>query len=276
MFGDFQRQPDRRAAVLFLVALMSASVLMVFGVWVLSLLELGDAEAALPDVGDPSDIVVELAPALDEEEPEAEAEPEPEERPEPEPRDEPAIVAPEPAEIFRPAAVRPEITMPTDIPDGELAESDGPLAEVEDTGPVGGDIRGRVGGRGTGRRAEGTSADPVVRATPPPPPPPPPRERRRARSSTEDVTKPRPRFRCEAPRAAREEGISGRVFVDLQVDEQGRLIRYNILRGPDVLQAAVRDCLREHWQEWTPARDTEGGIIAYRFRYQFPFIARNL
>lgn len=276
MFGDFQREPDRRALVIFLIALLSALVLFAFFVWILTLLELGDADAEMPAPGDPSDIVVELAPSMDEEEPEPEEEEPEEEELEPEPADEPDLVAPEPAEIFRPAAIRPEMAMPTEIPDGELAESDGPLAEAEDTGPVGGDIRGRVGGMGSGRRADGTSADPEVHVAPPPPPPPPRRERRNARSSTEDVTKPRPRFQCEAPREAREDGISGNVLTQLEVNEQGQLTRFDILRGPDVLQNAVRTCLRAHWQEWTPARDADGNLMALRFRYLFPFRARNL
>ncbi|MEM9863721.1 MAG: energy transducer TonB [Myxococcota bacterium] len=100
--------------------------------------------------------------------------------------------------------------------------------------------------------------------------------RRRPRASTESITRPRiiGNTRPEMPRAAREQGIQGVVILMLEIDENGRLRRYNIVRGPAVFHDAVRTWIRQ--ARFTPARMADGTAIPYRIQMPVPFRLRNL
>jgi hypothetical protein len=196
----------------------------------------------------------------------------PEEEPEPlepEPEREPVVASVDPNVALRPApAERPELTEPQEVPDEELEESDGPLREeTSGGGPTGGDTRGR-GGTGSGRARK--PAPP-----PPPPDPAPERERRRPEAKTEAIELGRPSFTCPEPSEVRSQGLAGVVLVDLMVDAQGRLRRFDILRGHSTLADAVRQCLKAHWQDFRPTRQADGTPVAWRWRQPFRFRARN-
>ncbi|MEM9070262.1 MAG: energy transducer TonB [Myxococcota bacterium] len=257
MFKDFQRKPQRFAIVLFLASLFVA--MSIFGGVVYAFyrhhLHLQDLaaqqEEALPEE---ETVMVEFTPP-------------PEDEPEPEPEPEPIA---EPVAVFRPAAARPVIRPPDEIPDEQLEESDAPLVDERPTGPVGGDTRGRPGGMGTAQ---------VTMEAPPPPPPPPPtmmRERRNPRVSTENVRVGRARFGCSETQEMQRLGISGVVLVSVQVDERGNLRRFDVIRGHDVLKDRVRECLRENWQRFDPAKRADGTPVAWTWRIPFRFRPRNL
>ena len=252
MFNDFQRKRDRRAFGFFILSVaLSASLVGSALAWAVYGRPI---EAPLPPEEE-EEVVVEFAPP-----------------PEPEPEPEIAEPLPQPAAVFRPAAVRPEIVTPTEIPDEELEESDAELAEAEDTGPVGGDTRGVPGGTGGGT---------TTSMAPPPPEPPPPapaaRDRREVRVSMESVRRPAiiggPRS-PEVPRAARSQGVQGVVFVRVVIDEQGRLTRYEIVRGPEIFHDAVRAWLR--LIRFSPATRADGTATAWTGMIPARFNARNL
>ena len=256
MFEFFQPQFDRRAAGMFLLArgLSSAAMAgLLYGIQVAA----GPGDEAEEEVLE-EEVLVEFAPP-----PDAEDEPEPIEEEPVEP-----VAA---AEVFRPAAARPTIAPPPDeIPDERPEESDGELAEAEASGPTGGDIRGVPGGMGGGR---------ATRMVPPPPPPPPPTTMRDGRSMrsirTAQIRTGRPRFRCAAPPQARSQGIFGTVIVQVVVNAQGQLTRYDIQRGNPVLQDATRQCLRTNWQRWAPAT-LDGRPLEHTWRAPFTYRATNI
>lgn len=253
MFQDFQARVDLRGRARFGVIVLLASTLCASTVYAAhrysSYL---DSLAPLEEEVE-EEIVVEFAPP-----------PEPEPEPEVEP-----IVEPPPAAAFRPAAPRPVIRPPDEIPDERPEESDAELSEARDTGPVGGDTRGTPGGTGT-RPAPAPEVAP-------PPPEPPPVERRRPRTSTEDIIRPRiiggPRA-PEMPLAARQQGVQGVVILMLEIDENGTLRRYNIIRGPEVFHDAVRTWIRA--VRFSAAQLPDGTTIPYRIQLPVPFRLRNL
>ncbi len=252
MFQDFERKRDWRAVGFFVVAALGASTMVGSAIayaWVRGL-------QPPPPPEEEEEVVVEFAPP-----------------PEPEPEPEPELIEPppEPQAVFRPAAVRPQIVTPTEIPDEELEESDEELVEAEDTGPVGGDTRGVPGGTGSG-----TAAPP-----PPPPPPPPeqeePRQRRQVRVSMEEIRRPQiiggPRS-PEVPRAARSAGVQGVVLVRVVIDEEGRLRQYEIVRGPEIFYDAVRAWVRQI--RFSPATRADGTAMQWIGMIPARFNARNL
>ncbi len=262
MFADFQRKRDRFAIALFALALLLSGLLLSAVAYAYH--RYGQSPVVEAEPEPEPEILVEFAP------------PEPEQ--EPEPIEEEPIVAPEPAAVFRPAAARPVITPPEDIPDARPEESSAELREERDTGPVGGDTRGVPGGRGGQTTAQAAPEPPA----PPPPPPPPPRRREREapQVSTESIRAGGPTFRCEEPPEVRAQGIAGVVLVQVAVDVDGSLKRMNILRGPAALQDVVRGCLRErpHWQagSWRPAIGPDGNPLLHAWVQPFQFRARNL
>lgn len=257
MFADFQRKRDRHAIALFALALLLAGIFLGGTVYAYSRWGTRAPEPE-PEPEPEMEIVVEFAA----------------DEPEPEPEPIEPIVQPEPVAVFRPAAPRPVITPPDEIPDARPEEREGPLTNERTTGPVGGDLRGVPGGRG----GQTTSAE--VRPEPPPPPPPPPpptrRERPRVEVESESVRPGGPRFQCVEPPEVRAQGVAGVVLVRVQVDAQGLLTRYDIVRGPELLQGVVRQCLREHWREFNAARQPDGSPIAWVWVQPFQFRARNL
>lgn len=261
MFADFQRKRDRFAIALFALALLLSGLLITAVGYAYH--RYGQSAVVEAEPEPEEEILVEFAP------------PEPEE--EPEPIEEEPIVAPEPVAVFRPAAARPVITPPDDIPDARPEESSAELRQERDTGPVGGDTRGVPGGRGGQTTAQATPEPP-----PPPPPPPPPRRRDRdaPQVSTESIRAGGPTFRCEEPPEVRAQGVAGVVLVQVAVGVDGSLQRMNLLRGPTVLQEVVRNCLRErpHWQagSWRPATGPDGNPILHAWVQPFQFRARNL
>ena len=256
MFNDFKRKRDRRAIGFFILSLaISASLVGSALAWSV----FGRQPEQAP-VEEEEEVVVEFAPP-------------PEVEPEPEPEPEVVEPPPQPAAVFRPAAVRPQIVTPTEIPDEELEESDAELTEARDTGPVGGDTRGVPGGTGTGTTTQIAPAEPP----PPPPEPPPARERRQVRVSMEEIRRPAiiggPRS-PEVPRAARSQGVQGVVLVRVVIDEQGRLRRYEIVRGPEIFYDAVRTWLRAI--RFSPATRADGTATAWTGMIPARFNARNL
>ena len=92
---------------------------------------------------------------------------------------------------------------------------------------------------------------------------------------TAQIRPGRARFRCEAPPQARSQGIFGTVIVQVVVNTQGQLTRYDIQRGHPVLQDATRQCLRSHWQRWAPAT-LEGRPVDHTWRAPFTYRATNI
>ncbi|MBO6939831.1 MAG: energy transducer TonB [Deltaproteobacteria bacterium] len=255
MFKDFQRARDWRAVGFFAVAIVGASTMVGSAIayaWVRGL-------QPAPPPEEEEEVVVEFAPP-----------------PEPEPEPEPEMIEPppEPQAVFRPAAVRPQIVTPTEIPDEELEESDEQLVEAEDTGPVGGDTRGVPGGTGSGT------------ATPPPPPPPPPpeperRERRDVRVSMENTRPPRqiggPRS-LNLPREIRSLGIQGVAIVQLLIGVDGKIKRFNIVRTPndELIRPAIREWVMNSSIVFEPARRNDGTAVPMLVTQPFRIDARNL
>ncbi|MBJ69944.1 MAG: hypothetical protein CMN31_01015 [Sandaracinus sp.] len=268
MFADFQRKRNAFGIALFLASLLLSSafiggIALAFHVY---------RPAPPPPEPGPLEEEAMMVEFAEEEEPEPLEEEEP-----PEPLEEP-IAAPEAQQVFRPAAARPAIRPPDEIPDERPEESDGPLVESEAIGPTGGDTRGVPGGRG---RGTSTMAGTAAAAPPPPPPPPPPprmEERREVETRQERVTPGRARFGCGeyVTRQMQQEGVFGTVIVQVQVDERGRLTRYDFLRGHQLLQDAARACLRANWQSFTPAPRSDGTPVSWRWRLPISFRARNL
>lgn len=151
--------------------------------------------------------------------------PEPEPPP-PEPEPEPEAPKPKPQAKPRPKVKRPELAPPKEVSKEKLKESDGPLAEAGDTGPVDGFLDGVEGGTGTARAP----------APPPPPPKPEPVVRPRSYPGNE-----RPKYSKSALRR----GIAGTVVVSFDVLEDGRVANPKIVSGPeefheDVLERVVK------------------------------------
>ena len=251
MFKDFKQSRNWRAFGLFVLAtgasvLILVSTALAYGV-------LMPARGLEPEAEEESEVMVEFAPP-----------------PEPEPEPEPEVVepAPTPEAVFRPAAVRPTIVTPDEIPEERPEESDRELSDARDTGPVGGDTRGVPGGTGRGT----TTAPP-----PPPPEPPQTRERRQVRVSMERIQKPRqisgPRS-PETPAEARRQGVQGVVMVRVIIDEQGVLRRFEIIRGNPIFHAAVREWLRKI--RYAPARRADGMATSWTGMIPARFDARNL
>nr|MCU0677161.1 hypothetical protein [Myxococcota bacterium] len=126
MFADFQRKRDRFAIALFALALLLSGLLISAVGYAYH--RYGQSAVVEAEPEPEEEILVEFAP--------------PESEEEPEPIEEEPIVAPEPVAVFRPAAARPVITPPDDIPDARPEESSAELRQERDTGPVGGDTRG--------------------------------------------------------------------------------------------------------------------------------------
>ncbi len=251
MFQDFQRKLDVRGRAQFWAVVVLASGFCASTVYAAHRYSRYLDSLAPAEVEEEEEIVVEFAPPPDVPEPELEP-----------------LVEPPPAAAFRPAAPRPVIRPPDAIPDERPEESNEALTEARDTGPVGGDTRGRAGGTGT---------RPAPEVAPPPPPPPPPVERRRPQVSTEDIVRPRiiggppaP----EMPLLARQQGVQGVVILMLEIDENGTLVRYNIVRGPELFHDAVRAWIRA--VRFSPARLPDGTTIPYRIQLPVPFRLRNL
>ncbi|MBX3245604.1 MAG: hypothetical protein KF901_00330 [Myxococcales bacterium] len=85
-----------------------------------------------------------------------------------------------------------------------------------------------------------------------------------------------PALQYVEPPEVRAQGVASVVLVRVQVDAQGLLSRYDIVRGPELLQNVVRQCLREHWREFNAARQPDGTPIAWVWVQPFQFRARNL
>ena len=151
--------------------------------------------------------------------------PPPEPEPEP-PPPEPEAPAPKPQVSPRPKARRAELAPPKEISDEKPKESDAPLAEAGEPGPVDGFLDGVEGGTGT------------VKAPAPPPPPPPKPE---PLIAPVEVKNDQPKY----PKSAERKGIEGTVVVAFEVLENGSVANPRIVSGPEefhetVLEMAVK------------------------------------
>jgi protein TonB len=140
--------------------------------------------------------------------------------PEPEPPPpEPEAPAPKPQLSPRPKARRPELAPPKEISDEKPKESDAPLAEAGEAGPVDGFLDGVEGGTGTA-------------PAPAPPPPPPTAEKL---TLPVEIKNDQPRY----PKGAERKGIEGTVVVAFDVLENGSVANPKIVSGPQEFHEAV-------------------------------------
>lgn len=140
--------------------------------------------------------------------------------PEPEPEPPPPEPAPEvkPHVSPRPKARRPELAPPKEISNEKPKESDAPLLEAGEAGPVDGFLDGVEGGTGTARAPD-----------PPPPPKPEPL------TVPVEIKSAQPKY----PKGAERKGIEGAVVVAFDVLENGAVANPKIVSGPPEFHEAV-------------------------------------
>ena len=74
----------------------------------------------------------------------------------------------------------------------------------------------------------------------------------------------------------RRDGIAGVAVVHVQVNAQGVLGRFDILRaGHPLIEAATRQCLRQHFREFEPATGPGGAPVAWAWRFPIRYRSRN-
>jgi protein TonB len=168
--------------------------------------------------------------------------------PEPEPPPPEPEAAPPPKTALRPKAKRQVIKPPDEVPLEKPKESDAPLAEAGDTGPVDGSLDGVEGGTGTGR-------------APAPAPPPPPKKAGPISKPTQlgSASDNKPKY----PKGAERKGIEGTVFVDFDVLENGKVANARIVSGPPELHEAVLKAL-PNWR-FKPAMQ-DGKPVRFRVK----------
>ena len=186
-----------------------------------------------------------------------------EEPPAPEPEPE---IAPRPRRRRndrRPRVTRSPVDAPTEIPEGDLAESDGELAEAGEVGPV----DGVYGGEGEGEPAE----EPLIVVDAPPPP----RERGQVR---ETVRRPRYLSGCRAPvppDAIRTQAATIRVLVRMIISPEGEPTHVSVVEGhPLIPEQLITDCASE--QRFAAATLPDGTEVPYPYMRRFVFRPSNL
>lgn len=175
-------------------------------------------------------------------------EPKPEPKPEPPP---PPVEAPKPksarAGTPRKAALKPPDTMP----DAKPTESDAPLAEPVESGPMDGVI-GVAGGTGK------DSVD--AKAAPPPPAPPP-----KVIPPKEVAGNRQPPY----PKRAQRDEVEGEVLVAFDVLENGSVANPKIVRGPEefhevVLQIALTWRYQPATQGGKPVKHRHSKLVVFK------------